>query len=87
MLGFGLGICIPTLSVPGIGATILSDFDFKESLISFAKFSIEEILIHSDGLILICTTEGPISNPSTDTGIPNSINLFCKDFAFSTIKF
>jgi hypothetical protein len=70
-----------------MGAIIRKDLDLSDSLMSFVKFSIEEILIHSDGLILICTIEGPMSNPSTDTGIPNSINLFCRDFAFSTIKF
>lgn len=87
IFGFGLGIWIPTLSVPGIGAMILSDLDLRESLMSFSRFSIAEILIPWEGLILICTMEGPISNPSTETGIQNSNNFFSSDFAFSTMKF
>jgi hypothetical protein len=53
IFGFGLGICIPTKSVPGIGAIILSDLDFNESFISSARFSIAAIFIPSAGLILI----------------------------------
>jgi len=53
IVGFGFGSWIQILSVPGIGATILSDFDFNESAISLASHSIVEILIHSSGLILI----------------------------------
>jgi hypothetical protein len=53
IFGFGLGIWIPTKSVHGIGAIILNDLDFNESLISLARFSIAAILIHSAGLILI----------------------------------
>jgi hypothetical protein len=53
IFGFGLGIWIPTKSVQGIGAIILNDLDFNESLISLARFSIAAILIPSAGLILI----------------------------------
>ena len=53
MAGFGFGNWIQILSVPGIGATILSDFDLSERAISFANHSIVDILIHSSGLILI----------------------------------
>ena len=63
---------------------MLNDLDFKASLISFCKFSIAEILIHSSGLILICTIDGQISNPSIVIGTQNSANLICKSFAFST---
>jgi hypothetical protein len=56
-------------------------------LISFARFSIAAILIHSSGLIFIWTTEGQISNPSIVIGTPNSANFVCNDFDFSTKKF
>ena len=81
--GLGFGNWIPTQSVPGIGATILNDLDFKESAISFVRLSIVDILIPSSGLILICTMEGPISNHSIMIGTLNSINLFCNALAFS----
>ena len=84
---FGLGIWIPIISVPGIGAIILSDFDFNESLISLLSPSIAEILIPSSGLILIWTIDGQISNPSIAIGTQNSESFVCKAFAFSTKKF
>lgn len=81
--GFGLGNWIPTQSVPGIGATILTDFDFNDNEISLERLSIVDNLIPSSGFILICTMEGPISNHSIMIGTLNSINLFCNAFAFS----
>jgi hypothetical protein len=41
----GFGISIPTKSVPGIGAIILSDFALVAEVISFFSASIWEILI------------------------------------------
>lgn len=67
-----------------MGATILSDLDFRESLISFANPSMAAILIPSSGFILICTTAGPISKPSIEIGTQNSQSFVCKDLAFST---
>jgi hypothetical protein len=52
IFGSGFGIWIQTVSVPGIGATILNDFDFKDNLISFANDSIFEIATQASGLIL-----------------------------------
>lgn len=63
---------------------ILSDFDLRESLISLVRPSIAEILIPSSSLTLICTIEGPISNPSIEIGAQNSANFACKALAFST---
>gem|GEM_PF-2054314 len=83
IIGFGLGNWIPTQSVPGIGATILSDLDFNDNAISLVNHSIVEILIHESGLILICTMDGPISNPSMVIGTLNSNNLSCRALAFS----
>jgi len=82
----GLGTCIHTESVHGIGATILKNLDFKDSLISLYNHSIVEILIHSSGLILICTIDGHISNHSIVIGTLNSINFSCNAFAFSIKK-
>jgi hypothetical protein len=56
-------------------------------LISFVRDSIFDIATHASGLILICTTDGHKSNHSIVTGTLNSINLSCKDFAFSTKNF
>ena len=81
--GLGFGNWIPTQSVPGIGATIRTDLDLSDNEISLDNHSIVESLIPSSGLILICTIEGPISNPSIIMGTLNSINLFCKALAFS----
>ena len=81
--GFGFGNWIPTQSVPGMGATILTDFDLSDNEISLDNPSIIDNLIPSSGLILICTMEGPISNHSIMIGTLNSINLFCSAFAFS----
>jgi len=81
--GLGFGNWIPTQSVPGIGATIRTDFDLSDNEISLDNPSIVESLIPSSGLILICTMEGPISNHSIMIGTLNSINLFCSAFAFS----
>ena len=53
IFGFGFGIWIQMQSVPGIGATILTDFVRSESLILSIKFVIAEIFIHSANLILI----------------------------------
>jgi hypothetical protein len=66
IFGFGFGIWIPIQSVHGIGATILTDFVRSESLILSIKFVMAEILIHSASLILIWTTDGPISNHSIE---------------------
>jgi hypothetical protein len=84
IFGSGFGIWIPTVSVPGIGATILNDLDFKDNLISFVNDSILEIATHASGLILICTTDGHKSNHSIVTGTLNSNNLSWSDLAFST---
>lgn len=81
--GFGFGNWIPTQSVPGIGAMILTDLDLRESEISLVNHSIIASLIPSSGLILICTMEGPISNHSIMIGTLNSNNLFCNALAFS----
>ena len=53
VFGFGFGIWIPIQSVPGIGATILTDFVRSDNLILSIKLVIAEILIHSANLILI----------------------------------
>jgi hypothetical protein len=79
----GFGNCIPTQSVPGIGATIRTDLDLSDNEISFDNHSIVASLIPSSGFILIWTIEGPISNHSIIIGTLNSINLFCNAFAFS----
>jgi hypothetical protein len=86
IVGFGFGSWIPTQSVPGIGATILSDLHLSDNAISFVSHSIVAILIPDSGLILICTIDGPISNPSMMIGTLNSNNLFCNDLAFSIKK-
>ena len=86
MTGFGLGNWIPTQSVPGIGATILTDFDLSDKEISLERLSMVDNFIPSSGLILICTMEGPISNHSIMIGTLNSISLFCNALAFSIRK-
>ncbi len=83
MVGFGFGIWIPTASVPGIGAIILIDFTLSDDAISFFNPAIVDILIHASGLILICTIDGHISNPSILIGTLNSISLSWSAFAFS----
>jgi len=83
MVGFGFGSWIPTVSVPGIGAIILRDFDFNDNLISFANHSILDIAIPASGLILICTIDGHKSNHSILIATLNSNSLFCRDLAFS----
>ncbi len=86
MLGLGFGICIQTVSVPGIGAMILSDLVLSDEDISSLSDSIDDSLIPASGLILSWTMDGPISNPSICIATPNSINLLCKAFAFSIKK-
>jgi|GEM_PF-5172940 len=86
IIGLGLGTCIPTESVPGIGATILKNLDFRDNLISLYNHSIVDILIHSSGFILIWTIEGHMSNHSMVMGTLNSISFSCKAFAFSIRK-
>lgn len=83
MLGLGFGICIHTVSVPGIGAIILSDLVLSDEDISSLSDSIEESLIPASGLILNCTIDGQISNPSICIATPNSISLLCNALAFS----
>jgi hypothetical protein len=78
-----LGTCIHIESVHGIGATILKNLDFKDNFISLYNHSIVEILIHSSGLILICTIDGHISNHSIVIATLNSISFSCNAFAFS----
>ena len=53
-------------SVHGIGATILTDLVRRDNFILSIKFVTAEILIHSASLILICTTDGQISNHSME---------------------
>jgi hypothetical protein len=77
IFGLGFGICIQIQSVQGIGATILTDFVRRDNFILSIKFVTAEILIHSASLILICTTDGQISNHSIEIYIQNSANLFC----------
>jgi len=66
---------------------ILIDFTLRDDAISFFNHSIVEILIPASGLILICTIDGHISNPSILIGTLNSINLSCSALAFSIKNF
>jgi hypothetical protein len=86
-VGCGLGNCIHTESVPGIGAIILRDLDFNDNLISFVSASIFDIVIPASGFILICTIDGHKSNHSILIATLNSISLSCSDFAFSMRNF
>ena len=70
--GLGLGISIPTLSVPGMGARILRDLLLRASEISFLYPSILVILTPAAGLILICRTVGQMLHPSISTSRSNS---------------
>lgn len=83
IVGFGFGICIPTASVPGIGAIILIDFTLRDEAISFLSHSIVDILMPASGLILIWTIDGHISNHSILIGTLNSISFSWRAFAFS----